>query len=217
MSADPHWPPDALADDFTRPPTESLLRLWELFTATAATPGAGVRVADAAELGRLHVWDYLFTSADTLVAGARLAAERLPLLVDPSAAMTVREDGALLTIGYSSETAWTAAADGIHEFIMALILRRSRETVGRDLIPVHVGFAHDAPRTHRHLIDAFGHQRRGLRRPDQLVDLPHRRYSHRRQPYRPAERPGTHSDPHAVRRRPRRQRSSRAGLARALR
>ena len=150
---------DSLSDDFARPPTESLLRLWEMFTATAPAPGAGLRVAGNAVLGRLHVWDYLFTGASSLAAGARLAAEHLHLLVDPSAVMTVQEDGALLTIGYSSETAWTPAADGIHEFFTALILRRGREAVGRELVPVHVGFAHDAPRSHRHLTDAFGTSR----------------------------------------------------------
>lgn len=147
---------ETLAGDFVRPPTESLLRLWEVFTATAATPGAGLRVAENAELGRLHVWDYLFAGAGSLAAGARQAAEWLHLLVDPSAVMTVEEDGDLLTIGYSSESSWTHAADGIHEFIMALILRRGREAVGRGLAPVHVGFAHGAPRSHHHLTSAFG-------------------------------------------------------------
>lgn len=152
----PGLAPEALDDDFVRPPTESLLRLWELFQSAVTAPGIGLRVADDAALGRLHVWDYLFTGAGSLAEGARLAGERLPLLVDPSAVMTVREDGALLSIGYSSETSWTDAAEGIHEFMMGLILRRSRETVGRGLVPVRVGFAHRAPRSHRHLTEAFG-------------------------------------------------------------
>ncbi|GAA2040740.1 hypothetical protein GCM10009839_48680 [Catenulispora yoronensis] len=161
----PGLTPDALADDSIRPPTASLLRLWELFTAAAPAPGAGLRVAEGAALGQLHVWDYLFTRGGDLAAGARLAAERLHLLVDPSAVMTVQEDGALLTIGYSSETPWTGAAEGIHEFVMALILRRCRETVGREVAPVHVGFAHRAPRRHRHLVDAFGTGRMDFGRP----------------------------------------------------
>jgi len=160
---------EVIDDDFARPPTESLLRLWELFTATARMPGAGLRVADNAALGRLHVWDYLFISAGSLAAGARLAAERLHLLVDPSAVMTVEEDGDLLTIGYGSEASWTEAADGIHEFVMALILRRARETVGRDVVPVHVGFAHPAPRSHRHLADAFGSPHLDFGRPANSV------------------------------------------------
>lgn len=160
---------DVIEDDFARPPTESLLRLWELFTATARAPGAGLRVADGATLGQLHIWDYLFTSAGSLAAGARLAAERLHLLVDPSAVMTVEEDGDLITIGYGSEASWTAAAAGIHEFVMALVLRRARETVGRDLVPVHVGFAHTAPRSHRHLADAFGTSHLDFARPANSV------------------------------------------------
>ncbi len=161
----PGLEPEMLTDDSARPPTASLLRLWELFTVTTSEPGVGLRVADNAALGRLHVWDYLFTGAEDLVTGARLAAEQLHLVVDPAAVMTVAEDGALLTIGYSSETPWTAAAYGIHEFVMALLLRRSREATGRGLVPVHVGFAHAAPRSHRHLTDAFGTTRLDFDRP----------------------------------------------------
>ncbi|WP_194924384.1 AraC family transcriptional regulator ligand-binding domain-containing protein [Catenulispora pinisilvae] len=160
---------EVLADEFARPPTASLLRLWELFATAAPTPGAGLRVAAGADLGRLHVWDYLFTGADNLAAGARLAAEHLHLVVDPSAVMTVQDDGALLTIGYSSEASWTQAADGIHEFIMALILRRSREALGVPLRPVHVGFAHHAPRSHQHLTDAFGTSHLDFGRPANTV------------------------------------------------
>jgi AraC-like DNA-binding protein len=160
---------EVLDDDFARPPTASLLRLWELFTAAARAPGAGLRVADHAALGRLHIWDYLFTSSGSLAAGARSAAERLHLLVDPSAVMTVEEDGGLLTIGYSSEAAWTEAADGIHEFVMALILRRAREAVDGRVTPVNVGFAHRAPRSHRHLADAFGTSHLDFARPANSV------------------------------------------------
>jgi AraC-like DNA-binding protein len=145
-----------LDGDLVRPPTTSLLRLWELITTAARENAPGLHVAEQAKLGSLHVWDYLFTSGATLADGARQAAEHLHLLVDPSATMSVTADGAQLTIHYCSETSWTPAADAIHEFILSLILRRCREAVGRTIVPLHVGFAHNAPRSHRSLAGAFG-------------------------------------------------------------
>jgi AraC-like DNA-binding protein len=152
----PGFASDALSDDLVRPPTASLLRLWELMTAAVPEPGLGLQVAERADLGRLHIWDYLFTSGTTLTEGARQAARYLRLVVDPSATMTVVDNGAQLTIGYSSEAPWTQAAAPIHEFILALILRRCREAIDRPIVPLHVGFAHDAPLTRRHLTQAFG-------------------------------------------------------------
>jgi AraC-like DNA-binding protein len=147
---------DQLADDLVRPPTTSLLRLWEVMATVAPETVLGRRVAEQAELGSLHVWDYLFTSGTTLADGARQAAEYLHLLVDPSAIMSVAADGAQLTIRYCSESSWTPAAAAIHEFMLSLILRRCREAVGRPIVPLHVGFAHRAPRSHQLLTDTFG-------------------------------------------------------------
>jgi AraC-like DNA-binding protein len=145
-----------LDDDLVRPPTTSLLRLWEVMATTAYETVPGLRAAEQANLGSLHIWDYLFTSGATLADGARQAAQYLHLLVDPSATMSVTADGAQLTMRYCSETSWTPAAGAIHEFIMSLILRRCREAVGRPIVPLHVGLAHSAPRSHRSLTDAFG-------------------------------------------------------------
>ncbi|MFE3054786.1 AraC family transcriptional regulator ligand-binding domain-containing protein [Nocardia sp. NPDC059239] len=148
-----------LDDDLVRPPTNSLLRLWEMMTTVAPEGMPGLRAAEQAAVGSLHVWDYLFTSGATLADGAQQAAEYLHLLVDPSATMSVRSDGAQLTLRYGSETSWTTAAGAIHEFIMLLILRRCREAIGHPIVPLHVGFAHPAPRTSQLLADAFGTRR----------------------------------------------------------
>lgn len=147
---------DQLADDLVRPPTNSLLRLWEVMATIAPETALGRHVAEQAELGSLHVWDYLFTSGTSLADGARQAAEYLHLVVDPSAIMSVDADGAQLTIRYCSESSWTPAAAAIHEFMLSLILRRCREAVGRPIVPVHVGFAHRPPRSHQLLTDTFG-------------------------------------------------------------
>jgi AraC-like DNA-binding protein len=172
-----------LADDLVRPPTTSLLRLWEVMATIAPETVPGLRVAEQANLGSLHIWDYLFTSGATLADGARQAAEYLHLLVDPSATMSVAADGAQLTIRYCSETSWTPAAAAIHEFIMSLILRRCVEAVGRPFVPLHVGFAHRAPRSHRPLTEAFGTRHLDFAHPTNSITF----LASDTQPLRPAD------------------------------
>ncbi|MEV6767346.1 AraC family transcriptional regulator ligand-binding domain-containing protein [Nocardia sp. NPDC051030] len=144
------------ADPLARPPTTALIRLWESMTVRLSDDAPGLAVAERAGFGTLDIWDYLFTSGATLAEGARAAAEYLPLLVDPLARMDVVDSGGQLAIHYSAETRWTEQAAPIHQFLLALILRRAREATGRSLTPVHVGFAHDAPPDHRSLAEAFG-------------------------------------------------------------
>ncbi|MGF6887084.1 AraC-like DNA-binding protein [Nocardia sp. GAS34] len=153
----PALQPIALADEFSRPSTLSVIRLWEMID--ARSDEAGRFTADHAPLGALHVWDYLFTSGSTFVSGAQDAADYLRLVVDPSARMEVRDNGGQVTLTFSSEAQWTDAAPSIHEFLLALLLRRSREAVGSPIVPVHIGFAHTAPRRQQRLAEAFGTSR----------------------------------------------------------
>lgn len=152
----PGLAPCELADDLARPSTFAVARVWEQFSAAVPNGGAGLRAAEAATIGSLHVWDYLFTTGPTLADGARRAAEHFHLFMDPAVTMEVEQDGQLLTINYSCPVERMPDADGIQEFITALLLRRCREATGRELAPVRAGFVHPAPRTHRHLTEAFG-------------------------------------------------------------
>ena len=77
-----------LADDLVRVPTASAIRIWELISARDVE-GVGLVAAAAAEPGRLHVWDYLFSGDGTLADGCRTAARFLPSVTDPSVAMEV--------------------------------------------------------------------------------------------------------------------------------
>ncbi|MGC0419874.1 helix-turn-helix domain-containing protein [Embleya sp. AB8] len=151
----PGFEPDTLADPLLRVPTASLIRTWELI-AQAGPPGAGVRAAATAGQGRLHVWDYLFTTAGTFADGCRDAARYLATVTDPGVEMTVVEDDRRLTLNYGIALYSPAAVTAIDEFAMALMLRRARDARGPSATPVHVALAHDAPKSHGHLIEAFG-------------------------------------------------------------
>ncbi|MFI6586790.1 helix-turn-helix domain-containing protein [Embleya sp. NPDC050493] len=151
----PGLEPETLADPLLRVPTATLIRMWELIAHSNPT-GAGVRAAETAARGRLHVWDYLFTTAGTFAEGCRDAARYLPTMTDPGVEMTVIEDDRRLTITYGIALYSPAAVTAIDEFAMALMLKRARDARGPGVVPVHVALAHEAPKDHRHLIEAFG-------------------------------------------------------------
>ncbi|WP_169813151.1 helix-turn-helix domain-containing protein [Nocardia jejuensis] len=147
--------PAALEDDLNRFPTVAQHRLWELVLGTGG-PGVGLRVASLAEMGRLHVWDYLLSSAPTLAQGFTDAARYLATVADPVLVMNVAQDGPLVTVGYRGSP-YSEAVDGqISEFALAILMRRACEARGAAAIPVRVGFAHRAPGRHGHLAEAFG-------------------------------------------------------------
>lgn len=151
----PGFEPETPADPLLRVPTASVVRAWELIT-HAGPAGAGIRAAETAAQGRLHVWDYLFTTAGTFADGCRDAARYLPAMTDPGVDMTVVEDDRRLTVTYGIAKYSPAAVAAIDEFAMAILLKRARDARGPSVVPVHVALAHEAPKDHRHLIEAFG-------------------------------------------------------------
>ncbi|MFF2554672.1 helix-turn-helix domain-containing protein [Nocardia sp. NPDC058058] len=145
----------AIEDDLNRFPTVAQHRLWELIQGSGG-PGVGLRVAGLAEMGRLHVWDYLIAGAPTLSEGFRYASEFLATVADPALVINVAPDGPLLTVGYRGSP-YSEAVDGqISEFVMSILMRRACEVKGAAAIPVRVGFAHRAPKRHGYLADEFG-------------------------------------------------------------
>jgi AraC-like DNA-binding protein len=132
---------------------------------------AGVRAADTAGYGRLHVWDYLFSSAPTLVEGFRDAARFSDVICDPAARLQVTEHGSGLTVGYCGTT-YGETRSIINEFGVTVAVRRARDAFGAAAVPVRVDFAHPAPRRHRYLEDALGTEAIHF---DQPADLIHYR------------------------------------------
>lgn len=151
----PEFNSDAFEDDLGRIPTAAQHRLWELVHATGG-PHTGLRVAATAELGRLHVWDYLITGGNTLAEGFSDAAAYLTAIADPALMLHVAEDGPLLTVGYFGNTDREAVDTQTSEFAMAVLMRRAREARGAAVTPVRVGFAHRAPQHHGAFVDHFG-------------------------------------------------------------
>ncbi|MFE3227553.1 AraC family transcriptional regulator ligand-binding domain-containing protein [Nocardia sp. NPDC059228] len=147
--------PALLFDDTMRIPTATASRLWELLHRLAG-PEAGVLAADVAELGRLHVWDYLIGNAPTLAEGLRDAARYNNTICDRRVDLEVVEDGSLLTARYLDLPHRGAAGAANKEFVMAVMVRRATESFGDAGRPVRVDFSHRGPDHRAHLIRALG-------------------------------------------------------------
>ncbi|MFE3254403.1 AraC family transcriptional regulator ligand-binding domain-containing protein [Nocardia sp. NPDC059229] len=143
-----------LADDRIRIPSESQYRLWALMEHVVGNE-AGVRAADMADRGRLHIWDYLFSSAPTLAEGFHDASRFSVVICDPAAQLGVTDDGSALTVGYRGTT-YGETRGIINEFAVIVAVRRARDAFGDAAVPVRVDFAHPAPRHHGYLEDALG-------------------------------------------------------------
>ncbi|WP_405485715.1 AraC family transcriptional regulator ligand-binding domain-containing protein [Nocardia sp. NBC_00511] len=147
--------PALLADSGTRIPTVTIARLWDLLREFAG-PEAGVLAAEHAERGRLYVWDYLIALAPTLAEGLRDAARFNSTMCDPRVALTVVEDGSLLTASYF-DLPHREPVDALsREFAVAVTLRRAREGFGAAAVPVRVDFSHRAPVDRGYLTRALG-------------------------------------------------------------
>ncbi|WP_084523450.1 AraC family transcriptional regulator [Nocardia inohanensis] len=148
--------PDRLGDELLRVPTESVWRIWELIDALAG-PGSGlIATAEAERLGGLHLWDYLFSSGETVAAGVRSALELRAVVTDPAVGWTVVEDGGLLTIRDALTIEPELILAPIEEFVLSMMLRRVRAVTRRDIVPVRVAFTNHAGHRRRHLTDEFG-------------------------------------------------------------
>ncbi|WP_067719240.1 AraC family transcriptional regulator [Nocardia yamanashiensis] len=145
-----------LGDELLRVPTESAWRMWELIDAVAG-PGSGLLATDQAERnGGLHLWDYLFTSGETVAAGIRTAMELRAVVTDPAVGWTVVEDGGLLSIRDAGTIEPELILPPIEEFVLSMMLRRVRTVARRHVVPVRVAFTHHAAERRPYLIDEFG-------------------------------------------------------------
>ncbi|MFJ9365003.1 AraC family transcriptional regulator ligand-binding domain-containing protein [Nocardia sp. NPDC101769] len=142
-----------LGDDRIRVPSESQYRLWTLMHHVIGDD-AGVRAADMADHGRLHIWDYLFSSAPSLAEGFHDASRFSTAICDPAARLEVVEEGSTLTVGYRGTT-YGETRSIVNEFAVTVAVRRARNAFGDAAVPMRVDFAHPAPRHHRYLEDAL--------------------------------------------------------------
>lgn len=152
-------PTDPPGEDIVRVPTGALARIWERLLAADARPGTGARIAQAAPLGALGVWDYVIVNGRTLAEGIRHGVAHRKVISDPNTRAEVREDGRTVTLCWQGAIEQTAAAAANHEFVLARHLWYARTATGEAVNPVRVRLAHPAPRTHRDLTELFGTER----------------------------------------------------------
>ncbi|MBB4935372.1 AraC-like DNA-binding protein [Lipingzhangella halophila] len=161
-----------LDDDLNRVPMATLGRLWELLAWAAPGAGAGLRVAEAARLGCLSTWDYLVTNGSTLSEAFRESVPYHWVVTDVSEQFEVVDDSGPLTVRYQSMVDENEAAAAIHEYVLAYYLERARQATGQHITPTGVTFAHEAPRRHRSLADAFGTDRIEFGSPANTITFP---------------------------------------------
>ena len=154
LDALPGMGPQTLGNDLIRVPNQTMWSICELITALGIEE-AGVAAGAAVDPGALDAWGYLFATGDTLADGLRAAARYSPAVTDPTAAFDVIENGRLLTVQYRGIEA-VPRLTFLHEWVMAMLLRRVRDATGAAATPIRVAFAHGAPRRLQYLTDAFG-------------------------------------------------------------
>ncbi|WP_067566651.1 AraC family transcriptional regulator [Nocardia acidivorans] len=146
---------ELLGDDFLRIPSRALLRLWELICAAGGV-GVGVRVAEVARPGRLHIWDYLILGASGLVEGFSDAARFAAVMADPAATLVVTTDDQHLIAEFRGRAYGSTVAAVVSEFSLTVLLHRARALAGHAADPIRVDFTHSAPTDPGYLIDTFG-------------------------------------------------------------
>jgi AraC-like DNA-binding protein len=154
LNALPGMSPETLDNDLIRVSDQTMWTICELITARDIDE-AGVAAGAAVDPGSLDAWGYLFATGDTLADGLRAAARYSPAVTDPSAAFEVIENGRLLTVRYRGIEA-VPRLTFLHEWVMAMLLRRVRDATGTATTPIRVSFAHASPRRNKYLVDAFG-------------------------------------------------------------
>ncbi|WP_330179436.1 AraC family transcriptional regulator [Nocardia sp. NBC_01503] len=146
---------ELLGDDFLRIPSTALLRLWELICAAGGV-GVGVRVAELAPPGRLHIWDYLILGASNLAEGFTDAARFAAVMADPAATLVVTADDHQLIAEFRGRPYGATVAAVVNEFSLTVLLHRARAIAGHAADPIRVDFTHPAPPDPGYLIETFG-------------------------------------------------------------
>ncbi len=133
------------------------LRLWELLEHALGDPYYAVRAAGMHELGEMDVFDYLFMTSETLGEGLLASIRHLPLLTTNGLLRveTVADDET--TFSYSLLHAQESRGGelALHTAVAAWCMRACAAT-GRQIVPAHVAFAHQAPKSSRAFTETFG-------------------------------------------------------------
>ncbi|MEU8763933.1 helix-turn-helix domain-containing protein [Streptomyces sp. NPDC048659] len=159
--------PAHLAGDRYRPPASTNIRIWELMVTQAPWTEVAQLMIEQTAFGQLGVWDYLLTSAPTPVDGFRDAMDFIAGVADAgSDTMFVTEDDREITLSHvnAADLSYTAAS-AIRAYALALLRHRLSTALGRELVPVRVALATQAPRRHDALCALYGTRNIEFERP----------------------------------------------------
>jgi AraC-like DNA-binding protein len=133
-----------LTDPDLRVPEVSVETAWRLATTLTGDAVIGVHVAEWLPRGALDLVEYAFRSSTSLEAGIERLARYGRVLSDRVAArMETHGEGLLLLV---RDTGSTALHPGRAEFALTVALKFARESTGAEITPLHVCFAHAAPK-----------------------------------------------------------------------
>jgi AraC-like DNA-binding protein len=152
----PGW---ALACDRAMISPRHALRLWELAEHALEDPQVALRIAGRHTVGDLDLYDYLFTTAATLRDGLRASSRYLHLLTTNGQLQVEAETDRETTYSYRCADAGGRGAELYLQFSAGVFCARAQMGTGAPVVPVHVGFACPAPRSHRAVTETFGTRR----------------------------------------------------------
>lgn len=151
----PVW---ALGDNGARVSTVQLARLWQLGLAELAVPHLGSHLGSRWRPWRLHLYDYLFDTATTLGDALAVGHRYIGVInsAGPSATGLIEEDGQVTIFHQPLQTLDPDVHAAMSQFALSVSLHRARQTLGRQITPLHVGLATAAPASHGELAETFG-------------------------------------------------------------
>ncbi len=132
-----------LTDPDLRVPEASVEAAWRLATTLTHDEAIGVHLAEWLPRGALDLVEFAFRSSGSLATALQRLARYGRVLSDRVAArMEANGEGLLLLF---RDAGSTVLHPGRAEFALAAVLKLARESMGQDIIPLQVSFAHAAP------------------------------------------------------------------------
>ena len=135
--AEAHLSPSALTAHEARFPYRAVVDLWEAASHAASDPHFGAHVASTLPVGGFDVFDYIFSTAETVGEGLERALQYIRLVYDHSNVhLHIDSHRARLyrrNPGLSTQ---------YNEFALTLIVVRIRQSTGIDWTPERVRFEH---------------------------------------------------------------------------
>lgn len=149
----PHW---LLGLDRAMVASHHHARLWVLAEHALRDPFVGLTAVSRHQVGDLDLYDYLFSTAGTVMEALEVSGDFLHLLSTNCSLQPETLADGQITYSYRhalpggrGEELWT-------QFSVAGFCARIQAAAGRPIIPAHIAFAQPAPRSHRAFIETFG-------------------------------------------------------------